>query len=89
MSSLSPLTASPVLKGILTINGNNFGTSVANTKVFLDRWDKSTNTVLKKGEYPLGIKTVTNTQITAVLSGGTTGDFKVRIVIAGSGSSAY
>ena len=75
-------SASPVLKQDIILTGSSFGTDVTAIKVFI--YDNSTHSNL----YELGIVSLTDTDITARLGGGRTGDYTIHAVNS-LGSSAY
>lgn len=77
--SLSPTSANPGAKGVLEINGNNFGTNTSLIQVFLSN---SSGKV-----YQLSILNLTNTYIKVGLSGGLPGTFTVQINLQGAGDS--
>jgi len=64
----------------LIISGHNFGTNKTNIKVFLDN---STT----KGVYELNVWQMNDTQITAILPGGKSNQYTVRVVKLDFGSS--
>lgn len=80
ISSISPTSASPVLKGDIVITGATFGTVVSDVQVFLD---------FKNGSiaYELFVTACSDTQITATLSGGKVGNYTVRVVKKDIGNS--
>jgi len=80
LNSISPATASPVLKTNIVITGTGFGTNKNVVHVFLD---SST----KRGVYELGVVSVTDTTVNAVLGGGHVGDYFVRVALDNVGSS--
>ena len=84
VDSLNPIAASPVQKGVLLIEGSNFGNNTANITVFLDKQDNSLS-------YQLFLINMTTNGsknvITAILSGGRQGVYRVRVNIAGVGNS--
>ena len=69
--SVSPTSANPGIKGVLEINGYNFGTNSSSIKVFLSN---SSGKV-----YQLNVLTLTNTSIKVGLSGGLAGTFTVQV----------
>jgi hypothetical protein len=77
--SLSPSSANPGIKGVLEINGYNFGTNISSIKVFLSN---STGKV-----YQLSVLTITNTSIKVGLSGGLPGTFTVQVNDVARGDS--
>ena len=78
ISSLSKTSASPIMKGSMTITGTNFGDS-SNTKVYLyqDGVEK----------YELTATSVTSTSISCILGGGKSGDYVVIVKNLNVGSS--
>lgn len=74
--SISPASANPGLKGILEINGNNFGNSISAVQVFLSN---SSGKV-----YPLNVISLTTTYIKVGLPGGLPGIFTVKVTLPNS-----
>jgi hypothetical protein len=79
ISSLSPSSSNPALKGALTITGNRFGTNSAAVKVFLSN---ATGKI-----YPLKVLSINNTEIKVGLPGGNAGSYKVEVNVASIGDS--
>lgn len=71
ITSISPTTQNPAIKGVLTISGTGFGTDQNELSVFLSN---SSGKV-----YQLKVISVTNTSIQAGLPGGYPGTFTVQI----------
>jgi hypothetical protein len=67
-------TASPVLKQTMDISGSNFGTDDGELAVYL--YDPESDSNL----YELAIFTISDTDMTVILGGGRTGDYKLRVV---------
>jgi hypothetical protein len=78
INSLSTHSASPILKGSITITGTLF-TTEPNTRVYLVQ-----NGVKK---YELGITSFSTTEIQCVLGGGKTGVYNVQIFDSTTGAS--
>lgn len=72
---INPTTSSPVLKKPITITGTGFGTDKTKVKVYLKNKDST------KDSYELGVESVTDTSITAILGGGHVGNFVVSVYI--------
>ena len=75
--SISPTSASPVLKQVMTITGTGFGTDANNIEVHLAN---STGKV-----YEMKVLEVTDTELKCGISGGLPGSFDVEVTIAGQG----
>jgi hypothetical protein len=71
VSSISPASASPVLKGSMAINGLRFGTNISELAVYLTN---STSTV-----YQLNVLRANDTQLLVKLPGGLPGVFNVIV----------
>lgn len=80
LNSLSISSASPVLKTDIVITGTTFGTDKSKVRVFLD-------SATKREVYELGVVSVTDTTVNAVLGGGHVGQYFVRVAVDGLGSS--
>ena len=74
ISSISPTSANPGIKGTLQIEGTNFGTDLSVVKVFLSN---ATGKI-----YNLAILTLNDTNIKAGLPGGLEGVFTVEVNLA-------
>lgn len=81
VSSVSPKSASPALKTICVITGNNFGNDSSKVAVKLIPQDKTGNT------YELSVINCSNTVIYAVLGGGKVGSYELKVEVAGIGAS--
>ena len=79
INSISPTSASPVLKGSLTINGIRFGTNRSEVTVWL------VNTTARV--YQLNVIRINDTQLLVKLPGGLPGTFKVVVSRVGFGNS--
>lgn len=79
IASISPQGASPVLKGILTITGTNFGLNISAVHVSLAN---STGRV-----YPMRVLSLNDTVITCGLPGGLQGGYDVKVMIDGIGDA--
>lgn len=77
INSISPITASPVKKGLLTISGSGFGSNVSLIIVYLAN---STTKI-----YQLKVMSVNDSVITCGLSGGLPGNYFVQVTIADIG----
>ena len=78
ITSISPDSASPVLKEIMTITGSGFGTDENAVKV---RLADATN----KKFYQMKILSITDTQIECGIPGGVVGSYEVEVNIIGQG----
>lgn len=81
ITSISPASGSPVIKQDLTITGTNFGTDRTAVKVYLN--DATSGEMA----YELYVTTCTDTEITATLSGGHSGAYKVVVWKSSIGNS--
>ena len=82
--SMSPSSASPVIKQDLTITGTNFGTSASDLTVTLvSPLDSDFNLPCNVVDSPAP----TNTQLTCRLGGGSSGEFNVQVNRSGYGAS--
>lgn len=79
ISSINPNSASPVLKGSMTINGLRFGTNRSEVTVWL------TNSTARV--YQLNVIRINDTQLLVKLPGGLPGTFKVVVSRLGYGNS--
>ena len=79
IGSISPTSASPVLKGALTINGLRFGTNRSEITVWL------ANATARV--YQLNVIRINDTQLLVKLPGGLPGAFKVVVSRVGYGNS--
>lgn len=77
VTSITPDSANPALKGVMTIAGSGFGTDDSVVKVYL------ANTSGKV--YEMRILTIIDTQIECGIPGGLPGDFDVVVEIDGLG----
>ena len=74
INSLSPNNASPVLKSTLTINGDAFGSDKEKVKITLQRTELYEGKLV---EYDCNVLSINDTELTCVLSGGFSGEYKV------------
>ena len=82
ISSLSPTQANPITKTQLTISGTNFPTNNPNqVRIYLDDRNNASNT----GVATCNLNSITSTQILCTLSGGVTGNYRVRVLFGTSG----
>lgn len=81
INSVTPNSASPAQKTELVIAGSGFGIDKSKIKVFLD-------TEKVNGVYEISTLQVTNTEIRAILGGGRSGTYTLRVELEGLGSSA-
>lgn len=84
ITSLSPKSASPVLKSTLTINGTAFGTDISKLKVTLKR---TTLYKDKKIEFDCNVLTAADNKITCRLGGGFSGTYKVIVTTSDRGDN--
>ena len=78
--SISPVSWSPVLKGVLTITGTGFGSVPSAISVYLLPKNSSANI-----GYQMRVLSVSNTQVTAGIPGGLPGAYDVKVKIEGKG----
>jgi hypothetical protein len=82
VTALSTQSASPILKQSIVITGSNFE-GILDMKVYLYFASNLTQ------KYELAIRSVTGTtSITALLGGGRSGDYYLRVLVIGKGMSA-
>jgi hypothetical protein len=77
--SLSPTSANPGVKGVLEVNGLNFGTNASNLQVFLSN---SSGKI-----YQLSILDSSDTYLKVGLSGGLAGAFTLQVNLPVAGDS--
>ena len=80
ITSVTPSSASPAQKTNVVIQGSAFGTDASKVRVFLD-------TEMVKGVYEISVLQATNTEIKAILGGGKSGTYTLRVELDGLGSS--
>ena len=78
ITSISPASASPVLKAVMTITGSGFGTDASAIEIHL------TNSTGKM--YEMRVVTITDTQIECGIPGGLSGNFQVEVNKNGFGN---
>ena len=78
--SVTPSSASPAQKTDLVITGTGFGVDKSKIKVFLD-------TEKANGVYEISTLQVSNTEIKAILGGGKSGTYTLRVALVGLGNS--
>ena len=77
--SVSPSSASPVQKAIMTITGTGFGTDSSVVDVRLADYENSKF-------YPMRILTITDTEIQCGIPGGLPGSYQVEVTVDGLGN---
>ena len=80
IASITPNSASPAQKTDVVITGSGFGVDKTKVRVFLD-------TEKVNGVYEISVQEVTNTQIKAILGGGKSGAYFLRVELVGMGAS--
>ena len=80
INGVTPNSASPAQKTDVVIKGSGFGIDRSKVSVFLD-------TEMVKGVYEISVLQVTDTEIKAILGGGKSGAYTLRVEIDGVGSS--